>query len=200
MSEVRLTTPIDEASVRDLKAGDVVYLSGEIFTARDEAHLRAMEYQKEKKEMPVNFKEAAVFHCGPIMQKENDTWHLVAAGPTTSSRMNFLEPDFIRTLEVRAIIGKGGMSRPTLDAMKEKGCVYLAITGGAALLAAKGIEKVNGVHWLDMGMPEALWILKARDFGPLIVAMDSHGNSLYENVKSQTESRIPDIRRKLGLK
>jgi fumarate hydratase subunit beta len=200
MSEVRLTTPIDKASVRDLKAGDVVYLSGEIFTARDEAHLRAMEYQKEKKEMPVNFKEAAVFHCGPIMQKENDTWHLVAAGPTTSSRMNFLEPDFIRTLEVRAIIGKGGMSRPTLDAMKEKGCVYLAITGGAALLAAKGIEKVNGVHWLDMGMPEALWILKARDFGPLIVAMDSHGNSLYENVKSQTESRIPDIRRKLGLK
>ncbi len=200
MKEVRLTTPLDESAIRDLTAGDVVFLSGEIFTARDEAHLRAMEYQKEKKEIPVNFKDAAVFHCGPIMQKENDSWHLVAAGPTTSSRMNSLEPDFIRALEVRAIIGKGGMSKPTLDAMSEKGCIYLAITGGAALLAAKGIEKVNGVHWLDMGMPEALWILKARDFGPLIVAMDSHGNSLYENVKSETESKIPEVRRKLGLK
>jgi fumarate hydratase subunit beta len=200
MKEVMLKTPLDESAIRDLTAGDVVYLSGEIFTARDEAHLRALEYQKEKKDMPVKFKDAAVFHCGPIMQKENDSWHLVAAGPTTSSRMNSLEPDFIRTLEVRAIIGKGGMSKPTLDAMKEKGCIYLAITGGAALLAAKGIEKVNGVHWLDMGMPEALWILKARDFGPLIVAMDSHGNSLYENVKSETERRIRDIRKKLGLK
>jgi fumarate hydratase subunit beta len=200
MKEVRLTTPLDESAIRDLTAGDVVFLSGEIFTARDEAHLRALEYQKEKKEMPVNFKDAAVFHCGPIMQKENDSWHLVAAGPTTSSRMNSLEPDFIRTLEVRAIIGKGGMSKPTLDAMKEKGCIYLAITGGAALLAAKGIEEVSGVFWLDMGMPEALWVLQARDFGPLIVAMDSHGNSLYENVKSKTESKIPDIRRKLGLK
>lgn len=200
MKEARLTIPLDESAIRDLKTGDVVYLSGDIFTARDEAHLRAMEYREEGKEMPVNFKDAAVFHCGPIMQKENDSWHLVAAGPTTSSRMNSLEPDFIRTLEVRAIIGKGGMSKPTLDAMKEKGCIYLAITGGAALLAAKGIEKVNGVHWLDMGMPEALWILKARDFGPLIVAMDSHGNSLYENVKNETESRIPDVRSKLGLK
>jgi fumarate hydratase subunit beta len=91
------------------------------------------------------------------------------------------------------------MSKPTLDAMKEKGCIYLAITGGAALLAAKGIEEVKGVHWLDMGMPEALWILKARDFGPLIVAMDSHGNSLYENVKNETESRVPDVRNRLGL-
>lgn len=200
MTEARLTTPLDESAIRNLKSGDVVYLTGEIFTARDEAHLRALEYQKEEKEMPVNLKDAAVFHCGPIMQKENDLWHLVAAGPTTSSRMNSLEPEFIRTFEVRAIIGKGGMSKPTLDAMKEKGCVYLAITGGAALLAAKGVEEVKGVHWLDMGMPEALWILKARDFGPLIVAMDSHASSLYENVKSETESKIPDVKRKLGLK
>ena len=95
MKEVKLTTPLDESAIRDLKAGDVVFLSGEIFTARDEAHLRALEYQKEKKEMPVNFKDAAVFHCGPIMQKENDSWHLVAAGPTTRSRMKSLEPDFI---------------------------------------------------------------------------------------------------------
>ncbi len=200
MREVRLNTPLDEFAIRDLKAGDVVFLSGDVFTARDEAHLRALEYKEKGKKMPVNFKDAAIFHCGPIMQKQNDTWHLVAAGPTTSSRMNSLEPQFIRFFGVRAIIGKGGMSKPTLDAMKEKGCVYLAITGGAALLAAKGIEKVIDVHWLDMGMPEALWVLRARELGPLIVAMDSHGVSLYDEVKSNTESKIPGVRKSLGLK
>jgi fumarate hydratase subunit beta len=200
MSEIKLSTPPDESAVRSLKAGDIVYLSGDIYTARDEAHLRALEYSKEGKEMPVDFSNSAVFHCGPIMQKENDSWHLVAAGPTTSARMNSLEPEFISTLKVRAIIGKGGMSKPTLDAMKEFGCVYLAITGGAALLAAKGIRNVRDVHWLDLGMPEALWILEGMDFGPLIVAMDCHGSSLFEKVNQNTENNIPKARMKLGLK
>jgi fumarate hydratase subunit beta len=199
MTEITLSTPLEESATRDLKAGDVVFLSGEIFTARDEAHLRALEYFREGKEQPVNFSGAAVFHCGPIMKKENESWHLIAAGPTTSARMNSLEPEFIGSLGVRAIIGKGGMSKPTLDAMQKEGCVYLAITGGAALLAAKGIESVRDVHWLDMGMPEALWILNARDFGPLIVAMDSHGNSLFSDVELKTQESLPDVKRILGL-
>ncbi|UCE75480.1 MAG: fumarate hydratase C-terminal domain-containing protein [Methanomassiliicoccales archaeon] len=196
---MKLTTPLDEDSIRELKIGDVVSLSGTIFTARDEAHIRALEYKKEGKDIPVEFTGSAVFHCGPIMQKEGDTWHLVAAGPTTSSRMNSLEPEFIKTFGARAIIGKGGMSRPTLDAMKSYGCVYLAITGGAALLAAKGITSVKDVHWLDIGMPEALWVLEAEGFGPLIVAMDSQGNSLYENVESETKHNIKMAKQKLGL-
>jgi fumarate hydratase subunit beta len=199
MTEVKLTTPIEESKIRDLKAGDVVFLSGEIYTARDEAHLRALEYFREGKDMPVNFAGAAVFHCGPIMKKENESWHLSAAGPTTSARMNSLEPEFIGSLGVRAIIGKGGMSKSTLDAMQKEGCVYLAITGGAALLAAKGIEDVSDVHWLDLGMPEALWILHAKDFGPLIVGMDSHGNSLFSDVESKTQENLPDVKKRLGL-
>lgn len=200
MKETRLTTPLGEDAVRDLKIGDVVYLNGEILTARDEAHIRALEFLKEGKELPLKLNDAAIFHCGPIMQKKGDEWQLIAAGPTTSSRMNSLEPEFIEKFGVRAIIGKGGMSKPTLDAMKKYGCVYLAITGGAALLAAKGIKGVRTVHWLDLGMPEALWVLESEKFGPLIVAMDAHGNSLYERVENDTKKKIPDVRMKLGLK
>jgi fumarate hydratase subunit beta len=199
MSEVWLESPISEVQIRDLKVGDVVYLSGEIYTARDEAHIRALKYQKNGEKVPVDFVDSVVFHCGPIMQKEGEGWHLVAAGPTTSSRMNSLEPEFIRKFGVRAIIGKGGMSKPTLDTMKETGCVYLAITGGAALLAAKGIKNVKTVHWFDLGMPEALWVLESEEFGPLIVAMDSHGNSLYDKVNENTQKNLPDVREKLGL-
>jgi fumarate hydratase subunit beta len=199
MKEIKLTTPLSESKVRELNIGDVVYLSGEIFTARDEAHMRAMEFKKENKEMPVDFKDAAVFHAGPIMQKENDSWHLIAAGPTTSSRMNALEPDFIRSLGVRAIIGKGGMSQSTLSAMAEVGCVYLATTGGAALLSAKGIKNVKTVFWMDLGMPEALWVLEGEDFGPLIVAMDSHKKSLYNEVENETKKNTSSARSKLGL-
>lgn len=199
MNEVKLTTPLEETTIRALSIGDVVYLSGEILTSRDEGHIRALKYLDEGKDLPIKFENAAVFHCGPIMQKEGTMWHLIAAGPTTSSRMNSLEPKFIERLGVRAIIGKGGMSRPTLEAMKKFGCIYLAITGGAALLAAKGIKNVKDVHWLDLGMPEALWVLEGENLGPLIVAMDSHGNSLYENVENDTKEKIPLARKIMGI-
>jgi fumarate hydratase subunit beta len=199
MNDVKLTTPLEENKIRALSIGDIVYLSGEILTSRDEGHIRALEYLDEGKELPIEFENAAVFHCGPIMQKDGEIWHLIAAGPTTSSRMNSVEPKFIERLGVKAIIGKGGMSRPTLDAMKEFGAVYLAITGGAALLAAKGIERVKEVHWLDLGMPEALWVLEGKDLGPLIVAMDSNGNSLYENIESDTKGKIPLAKKILGI-
>ncbi|UCE38029.1 MAG: fumarate hydratase C-terminal domain-containing protein [Thermoplasmata archaeon] len=199
MTEFSLSTPLDEAAIRQLNIGDVVYLNGTIFTGRDEVHIHALKLLNEGKDIPVELKDAALFHCGPIMQKEHEKWHLVAAGPTTSSRMNSLEPEFISKFGVRAIIGKGGMSKPTLDVMGDFGCVYLAITGGAALLAAKGIKNVLGVHWLDLGMPEALWVLESQNFGPLIVAMDSHGKSLYEKVRSDTERNMEDVRKILKL-
>lgn len=194
-----LTLPLSEKEVRALQLGETVYITGEFYTARDEAHMRALEYLEEKKPLPVDFKERAVFHCGPIMRTLNGEWELVAAGPTTSTRMNTLEPEFIEKLSPRAIIGKGGMGKETLKAMKKFGCVYLSITGGAAVLAAKGIKKVNGVEWLDLGMPEALWILEGDKFGPLIVAMDAHGNSLYENVEAEVKKNAEKIRKKLGL-
>ena len=199
MTEHDLTSPLSAEAVRDLTLGDVVRLTGKIYTARDEAHIHALEMLNTGKAVPVDFNGAALYHCGPIMKKTHDKWTLVAAGPTTSSRMNSLEPEFIEKFQVRAIIGKGGMSRPTVEAMQKFGCVYLAITGGAAILAAKGITSVKDVHWYELGMPEALWVLDGNGFGPLIVAIDAHGNSIYETVEHQVETNIPVIRQELGL-
>ncbi len=199
MAEVELTIPLNEEKVRNLNLGDIVYLDGIIYTARDEAHIHALDFLEKGKELPVEFENSAVFHCGPVMRKIGEKWELVAAGPTTSSRMNTLEPGFIEKFKVKAIIGKGGMSRPTIEAMKKFGCVYLSITGGAAVLAAKGVKEVKGVHWFELGMPEAVWVLEAKHFGPLIVAIDAKGNSLYEAVEKEVENNIPKMRKKLGL-
>ena len=195
-----LKTPLSESDVRALKAGETVYLDGVIFTGRDEVHIHALEYLEKGKPVPVDFKGAALFHCGPIMRKTGDRWEAVAAGPTTSSRMNSLEPQFIEKFKPGAIIGKGGMSQPTIDAMKKHGCVYLAITGGAAVLAAKGIKSVTGVEWFELGMPEAIWIMIADNFGPLTVGIDSHGNSLFADVGVKVKENEQKVREKLGLK
>jgi fumarate hydratase subunit beta len=196
----RLKTPLSESDVRSLKAGEIVYLDGVVYTGRDEVHIHALEHLETGKEIPVDFKGAALFHCGPIMRKVGDEWEVVAAGPTTSSRMNSLEPEFIEKFKPGAIIGKGGMSQPTIDAMEEHGCVYLAITGGAAVLAARGIRSVSGVEWYELGMPEAIWILNAENFGPLTVGIDSHGKSLYSDVNSKVKENEPRVRESLGLK
>ena len=113
--------------------------------------------------------------------------------------MNNLEPQFLRTFKARAIIGKGGMSRPTVDTMQEVGAVYLAITGGAAVVAARGVSEVKGVHWYELGMPEALWVLEGADFGPMTVAIDAHGNSLFEAVDKDVERNAAAIRTQLGI-
>ena len=196
----RLKTPLSEGDVRSLKAGETVYLDGVVLTGRDEVHIHALEHLEKGESIPVDFKGAALFHCGPIMRKSDDAWEVVAAGPTTSSRMNSLEPEFIEKFRPGAIIGKGGMSQPTVDAMKKHGCVYLAITGGAAVLAAKGISSVSGVEWYELGMPEAIWILNADNFGPLTVGIDSHGSSLYASVNERVKENEAKVRERLGLK
>jgi fumarate hydratase subunit beta len=195
----KLKTPLAESDVRSLKAGETVYIDGVIFTGRDEVHIHALDYLEKGKKIPVDFKGSALFHCGPIMRKVGEKWEVVAAGPTTSSRMNSLEPQFIEKFKPGAIIGKGGMSQPTIDAMKKHGCVYLAITGGAAVLAAKGIKSVTGVEWFELGMPEAIWIMIADNFGPLTVGIDSHGNSLFADVGVKVKENEQRVRKKLGL-
>jgi len=197
--EYRLKTPLSEEDIRKLRVGDIVYLDGIVYTGRDEVHIHALEGLKEGKKPPVDFDGAALFHCGPVMRKKDGQWEVVAAGPTTSSRMNSMEPDFIEKFHVRAIIGKGGMSQPTVDAMQRYGAVYLSLTGGAAALAAQGLKTVKGVEWSELGMPEAIWIIDAEGFGPLLVGIDSHGNSIYSDVEKAVASRIEDIKRELGL-
>ncbi|WP_297468102.1 FumA C-terminus/TtdB family hydratase beta subunit [Thermococcus sp.] len=168
---VKLRTPLSEKDVLKLKAGDVVHLSGEIVTARDAAHRRILSLPRE--ELPFNPEGVVIYHCGPVVRKKAYSWKVVSAGPTTSARMNrYL--DGILSLGVRGIIGKGGMRA---DPFKGR-AVYFAFTGGAGSLAAESIKRVKAVHWLDLGIPEALWVLEVEDF-PVIVAIDAHGNSLY---------------------
>jgi tartrate/fumarate subfamily iron-sulfur-dependent hydro-lyase beta chain len=133
------------------------------------------------------------------VKKEGDKWVVVAAGPTTSTRMDQFEDEFINAFKVRVVIGKGGMGKRTTDAMQKYGAVYGAFTGGAGVLAAKAIKNVKMVEWLqELGMPEALWVFEVEEFGPLSVAIDSHGNNVFEDVKKKAEESRMKIYEKLG--
>jgi fumarate hydratase subunit beta len=199
MATYELKTPISEQDIRKLRVNDIIYVTGTIFTARDEAHQRALKLKAEGKPFPINSNGLAVFHCGPIVRKVGDQWEIVAAGPTTSTRMDMFEDKFIEAFNVRVVIGKGGMGKRTADAMRKYGAVYAACTGGAAVLAAKAVRKVVGVEWFDLGMPEALWIMEVERFGPLIVAIDSTGASLFDQVKTKVEQNRQKIYADLGI-
>ena len=199
MATYKLRTPISEEDVRKFKVNDVVYVTGTVVTARDQAHRRALEMAKEGKKIPIDLKGLAVFHCGPIVKKEGEKWIAVAAGPTTSTRMDIFEDEFIKAFGVRVVIGKGGMGKRTTEAMKKYGAVYGAFTGGAAVLAAKTIKNVRTVEWYDLGVPEAMWVFEVEDFGPLAISIDSHGNNLFEDIKRQVEENKQKIYAKLAL-
>ncbi|MEE8403735.1 MAG: FumA C-terminus/TtdB family hydratase beta subunit [Candidatus Hydrothermarchaeaceae archaeon] len=157
-----------------LKVRDIVYLTGEIITARDRAHRMLVE---EGATLPVDFN--TIYHCGPLVKKTNG-FEVISAGPTTSSRMERYTKAMVGRFGTRIFIGKGGMGEESQRIFKENGCVYLAFTGGAGALAARCIKEVKGVHWEDLGMPEAVWRFRVENFGPLVVAMDSRGGSLYK--------------------
>jgi fumarate hydratase, class I len=182
--EIALTTPLDEAAVRALHVGDVVLLSGRLFTGRDAVHAHLMKH-----EPPTDLRGAALYHCGPVVQKTGETWRVTAAGPTTSIREEPYQADILRRYGVRAVIGKGGMGARTLDALKETGAVYLNAVGGAAQFYARTIEAVEGVSLLEFGTPEAMWHLRVKDF-PAIVTMDANGNSLHTDVESESAKAL----------
>ncbi|OLS23028.1 MAG: L(+)-tartrate dehydratase subunit beta [Candidatus Heimdallarchaeota archaeon LC_3] len=202
MVEYRLNLPLTDEDVEKLRTGDILYLNGEMFMGRDEAHERALEHAKEGKSFPINPKGLALFHCGPVVQQTAEgKWKVMAAGPTTSSRMNLFEPEFLEAFGIKVIIGKGGMDDRTLTALQKYKAVYTIFTGGAGVLAAKGIKNstMKEVHWLDLGTPEALWVFEGENFGPLVVAMDSHGQSLLKKVRDQANANIKNIENRLGL-
>jgi fumarate hydratase subunit beta len=199
MATYRFRTPISEEEVRKLLVNDTIYITGTVVCARDAAHRRALELHKDGKKLPIDLEGLVLFHCGPIVKKEGDRWRVVAAGPTTSSRMEPFEDEFIKDFRVRVVAGKGGMGKKTADAMKQYGAVYGAFTGGAAVLAAKAVKQVKSVEWSDLGMPEAMWILEVEDFGPLTVAIDAHGNNLFQDIQSKADEQKQRIYKKLGL-
>ena len=165
--------------------GQVVFLSGRIITGRDAMHARALS----SNDVTDDLNGATLFHSGPIVAREDNGWKVIAAGPTTSSRMDHLMAEMIRRHGIRAVIGKGGMSEDVLEEMANTGCVYLAAVGGTAVSLAEGL-KVIGVKWEDLGMAEAMWTLEAERLGPLTVAMDAKGNSIYKDVGSKVRGNI----------
>ncbi|MEJ7605682.1 MAG: FumA C-terminus/TtdB family hydratase beta subunit [Bryobacteraceae bacterium] len=169
--EIVLSPPFTEEQMRALHVGDVVILSGELYTGRDAVHAHLM-----KNPPPVNLNGAALYHCGPVMLKEGERWKVKAAGPTTSIREEPYQADVISRYGVRAVIGKGGMGAKTLAALQQNGAVYLNGIGGAAQFYARTVQDVLGVHLLEFGIPEAMWHLKVNRF-IAIVTMDAHGNS-----------------------
>jgi fumarate hydratase class I len=185
--EVALKTPLADADVRNLKVGDVVLVSGRMFTGRDAVHAHLMKHDP-----PVDLRGSVLYHCGPVVVKDNDTWRVTAAGPTTSIREEPYQGEIIRKYGVRAVIGKGGMGAKTLAALKEHGAVYLNAIGGAAQFYARAITRVEDVSLLEFGTPEAMWHLAVEDF-PAIVTMDAHGNSLHQDIEQESGKQLTAI-------
>jgi len=173
--------PMSSDVLKKLRVNDIIYVTGNIFTARDRAHMKMQEMKPN--DLPFDPSVMALYHCGPLMKKENGRWIAISAGPTTSSRMEEFEDILLDRFDIRLIIGKGGMGERTRRALKKTGSVYAAFPGGAGVLAAEKIANVSQVYWLEeLEMPEAVWILEVKEFGPLVVAMDSIGQSLYQRL------------------
>jgi fumarate hydratase class I len=190
--EVHLSAPISEDQIRGLRVGDVVLLSGRVFTGRDAVHAHLM-----KNDPPVDLRGGVLYHCGPVVAKETspsgDTWRVTAAGPTTSIREEPYQADIIRRYGVRVVMGKGGMGPKTLAGLKESGAVYLNAVGGAAQFYARCIDRVTGVSLMQFGTPEAMWHLEVHDF-PAIVTMDAHGNSLHQDIETASGEKLEAVK------
>jgi fumarate hydratase class I len=185
----KLTTPISEETIRALKVGDQVLITGRLFTGRDAVH----KYLHEGGALPpeVDLKDGVLYHCGPVVIKDDqDQWKCVAAGPTTSIREEPYQWQVIRDFGLRGVIGKGGMGDRTLAACQEHGCTYLHAIGGAAQVLAECIKKVNGVYMMEeFGAPEAIWEFQVEDF-PAVVTIDSHGGSLHKQILADSQAAL----------
>jgi len=195
MAHYNLTTPLSEEDVRQLKVRDTVTVNGHIFGIRDATQIRMFDHQQAP---PVDLRGAICIHTAPSLRKVGDKWEKISIGTTTSTRMERFTPPLIENYGVRAVVGKAGLLEGSLDAMKTSGACYLAIVGGAAALETTQIEEVEAVYWEDLH-PEAIYKFRVKDFGPLIVAMDSHGNHLYFDVKKQITQRLPELYKRLGI-
>ncbi|BCW92983.1 MAG: hypothetical protein KatS3mg007_0877 [Thermoanaerobaculum sp.] len=191
----RLTLPTDEATIRALRVGDFVELSGRVITGRDAAHHWLVKAFRQ--EVAPYLKDSVIYHVGPVVRKNPDgTYTFVAAGPTTSAREEPYQADVIGMYGVRGVIGKGGMGAKTLEGLKKHGAVYFHAIGGAAQVLAQCVKRVETVFMLEeFGVPEALWVIEVEDF-PVVVTMDAHGNSLHREIEGQSGERLKSL---LGL-
>jgi fumarate hydratase class I len=185
--EIRLQTPLTADQVRALKVGDVVLVSGRVNTGRDAVHAHLMKHAP-----PIDLNGSVLYHCGPVVVREEGGWKVTAAGPTTSIREEPYQADIIKRYGVRAVIGKGGMGAKTLAALEDAGAVYLNAVGGAAQFYARAIDRVEGVSLMEFGTPEAMWHLHVTDF-PAIVTMDAHGHSLHKEIEAASAAELATL-------
>ncbi len=192
---MKLHLPCDEATIRSLKVGDFVELSGRMITGRDAAHHWLVK--KLREEMLPLMRGSVIYHVGPVVKKHDDgTYSFVAAGPTTSAREEPYQAEVIGRYGLRGVIGKGGMGPKTLAGLKEHGAVYFHAIGGAAQVLAQAVKRVETVFQLEeFGVPEALWVIEVEDF-PVVVTMDSHGGSLHAEVDAASKTKLEEL---LGL-
>jgi fumarate hydratase class I len=186
---MKLETPFTEGKIRALEVGDVVEITGMLYTGRDAVH----KYLHDGNNPPVDLSDAIIYHCGPVVVQEGGQWIVKAAGPTTSAREEPYQGDLIGRFGLRGVIGKGGMGAKTLEACQKHGCAYLHAIGGAAQVLAEKIVKVHGVHWKEkFGSPEAIWEFEVVDF-PVVVTMDSKGNSLHKDLLEDSSRRLKEM-------
>lgn len=191
-----LITPVSTEDLKDIKVGDIVYLDGSMTTCRDVAHRRLVE---EGRELPVDVRNNAIFHAGPIIRPlENDKFEMVSVGPTTSMRMEKFEYEFVKETGVKVIIGKGGMKENTERACKEFGAIHCVFPAGNAVVAATEVEEIVRAEWRDLGMPETLWNCRVKEFGPLIVSIDTEGNNMFEKNKVTFNERKDVVYEKIS--
>jgi len=186
---ISLAAPFTDEKIRALKVGDEVSITGIVFTGRDAVH----KYLHEGGELPpeVNLHNGILYHCGPVVMKDDQgQWKVTAAGPTTSIREEPYQADIIGKFGIRGVIGKGGMGEKTLAACQKFGCAYLHAIGGAAQVLAECIKAVRGVYFMErFGAPEAIWELEVESF-PVVVTMDAHGNSLHRDVMAASQAAL----------
>jgi fumarate hydratase subunit beta len=199
MGEYELRAPFSEETIRRLHVKDVVYVTGEVLTIRDMAYERALKAIDAGQPLPFKLQGKAIWHAGPITKQEGGEWKPVSVGSTTSSRFTAPASRLIAECSVRMVIGKGSMGPAALQAIEKFGAVYAQTTGGAAAFYAAQIQKIEAVHWLDLGMPAAIWVLRVRRLGPLIVVMDSHGQNYFDELQSKVDSSLDRIFRNLKI-
>jgi fumarate hydratase class I len=186
---IRLEAPFTEEKVRALKVGDMVEITGMIFTGRDAVH----KWLHDGNEPPISFKDGIIYHCGPVVMKKGGKWVVTAAGPTTSIREEPYQAGIIEKHGLRGVIGKGGMGEKTRQACQKFGCVYLHAIGGAAQVLAEAIKEVKNVHGYEQfGSPEAIWELRVEGFSA-VVTIDAHGNSLHKDIEAESSAKLNEI-------
>ena len=202
---IKLNMPISDDEIRDLRVSDTVFLTGIMLTGRDTVHKWMIDTFIEKNREPQGddlevyeaikppLEGGIIYHCGPVVAGlDTGDYEFVAAGPTTSIREEPYQGRVMEHFNIKGVVGKGGMGDKTLKACSEVPCVYLHAIGGAATLIAQSVKKVLGVHKMDFGVPEAIWVLEVEEF-PVVVTMDSHGSSIHADIDSKSKAVLDKI-------